>query len=221
MGKASTDPVVLTGDIHSSWANDLPRDPTTYPVNRNSVGGGVRLPVGDQRRVQGGTRIGDRRAGRHRRVPNRHPLGAVPPGDRAPLCSPGRDTRAGCRPIYGLCEAAGTGACWLIDASIRMPPSATRRPTPRPRAPSRSPVRCTSWVRAATTRAPRGVMMGTDNAGNDRHHTQQRRRRDTGLVQLRVLDALHSVIRQLQLQTDLSQYNSFASRSSAMAPAVT
>ena len=32
------DPVVLTGDIHSSWANDLPTDPTRYPVDRNSVG---------------------------------------------------------------------------------------------------------------------------------------------------------------------------------------
>ncbi len=38
MAQATTDPVVLTGDIHSSWANDLPRDPTAYPVNRNSVG---------------------------------------------------------------------------------------------------------------------------------------------------------------------------------------
>ena len=34
----TVDPVVLTGDIHSSWANDLPRDPTRYPVDRNSVG---------------------------------------------------------------------------------------------------------------------------------------------------------------------------------------
>jgi len=32
------DPVVLTGDIHASFANDLPRDPTRYPVDRNSVG---------------------------------------------------------------------------------------------------------------------------------------------------------------------------------------
>ncbi|WP_344470531.1 alkaline phosphatase D family protein [Nakamurella flavida] len=38
MGRATTNPVVLTGDIHSSWANDLPRDTTTYPVDRNSVG---------------------------------------------------------------------------------------------------------------------------------------------------------------------------------------
>ncbi|WP_380165994.1 alkaline phosphatase D family protein [Jannaschia sp. R86511] len=34
-----TDPVVLTGDIHSSWANDLPSDPTAYGVDRStSVG---------------------------------------------------------------------------------------------------------------------------------------------------------------------------------------
>jgi len=32
------DPVVLTGDIHSSWANDLPTDPARYPADRNSVG---------------------------------------------------------------------------------------------------------------------------------------------------------------------------------------
>jgi alkaline phosphatase D len=34
-----TDPVVLTGDIHSSWANDLPTDPDGYRVDgRSSVG---------------------------------------------------------------------------------------------------------------------------------------------------------------------------------------
>ena len=38
MGRSSTNPVVLTGDIHSSWANDLPRNTTSYPVDRNSVG---------------------------------------------------------------------------------------------------------------------------------------------------------------------------------------
>ncbi|WP_111765594.1 alkaline phosphatase D family protein [Nakamurella deserti] len=38
MSKATTNPVVLTGDIHSSWANELPGNPTTYPVDRNSVG---------------------------------------------------------------------------------------------------------------------------------------------------------------------------------------
>lgn len=32
------DPVVLTGDIHSSWANDLPRDLAAYPSDGNSVG---------------------------------------------------------------------------------------------------------------------------------------------------------------------------------------
>jgi len=31
-----TDPVVLTGDIHSSWANDLPADPDGYRVDRRS-----------------------------------------------------------------------------------------------------------------------------------------------------------------------------------------
>jgi alkaline phosphatase D len=31
-----TDPVVLTGDIHSSWANDLPTDPDGYRVDRRS-----------------------------------------------------------------------------------------------------------------------------------------------------------------------------------------
>jgi alkaline phosphatase D len=34
----TTDPVVLTGDIHSSWANDLPTDFAEYPVDGNSVG---------------------------------------------------------------------------------------------------------------------------------------------------------------------------------------
>ncbi|GAB4079566.1 alkaline phosphatase D family protein [Modestobacter muralis] len=34
----TTDPVVLTGDIHSSWANDLPTDWARYPVDGNSVG---------------------------------------------------------------------------------------------------------------------------------------------------------------------------------------
>ncbi|QXG76374.1 alkaline phosphatase D family protein [Modestobacter sp. L9-4] len=33
-----TDPVVLTGDIHSSWANELPTDWARYPVDGNSVG---------------------------------------------------------------------------------------------------------------------------------------------------------------------------------------
>jgi alkaline phosphatase D len=33
-----TDPVVLTGDIHSSWANDLPREPARYAADANSVG---------------------------------------------------------------------------------------------------------------------------------------------------------------------------------------
>ena len=41
MRDAGADPVVLTGDIHSSWANDVPLDPGTYvpagPAN-NSVG---------------------------------------------------------------------------------------------------------------------------------------------------------------------------------------
>ncbi len=41
MAASGGDPVVLTGDIHSSWANDLPLDPGTYapagPLN-NSVG---------------------------------------------------------------------------------------------------------------------------------------------------------------------------------------
>jgi alkaline phosphatase D len=32
------DPVVLTGDVHSSWANELPTDHDRYPVDRNSVG---------------------------------------------------------------------------------------------------------------------------------------------------------------------------------------
>lgn len=39
MRGASTDPVVLTGDIHSSWANELPERPdATYPVSGRSVG---------------------------------------------------------------------------------------------------------------------------------------------------------------------------------------
>ena len=38
-GSGGTDPVVLTGDIHSSWANDLPVDPAAYGVDRStSVG---------------------------------------------------------------------------------------------------------------------------------------------------------------------------------------
>ena len=37
-GSGSTDPVVLTGDIHSSWANDLPTRYATYKAARNSVG---------------------------------------------------------------------------------------------------------------------------------------------------------------------------------------
>ncbi|EHR61246.1 alkaline phosphatase D family protein [Saccharomonospora cyanea] len=32
------DTVFLTGDIHSGWACELPADPLTYPLNRNSVG---------------------------------------------------------------------------------------------------------------------------------------------------------------------------------------
>lgn len=32
------DTVFLTGDIHSCWAAELPADPLTYPLNRNSVG---------------------------------------------------------------------------------------------------------------------------------------------------------------------------------------
>ncbi len=32
------DTVFLTGDIHSAWAAELPGDPLTYPLNRNSVG---------------------------------------------------------------------------------------------------------------------------------------------------------------------------------------
>ncbi|WP_116044489.1 alkaline phosphatase D family protein [Amycolatopsis palatopharyngis] len=32
------DTVFLTGDIHSAWACELPADPLTYPLNRNSVG---------------------------------------------------------------------------------------------------------------------------------------------------------------------------------------
>ena len=39
MRTSPTDPVVLTGDIHSSWANDLPTDPTAYQGDRStSVG---------------------------------------------------------------------------------------------------------------------------------------------------------------------------------------
>ncbi|KQS71495.1 alkaline phosphatase [Modestobacter sp. Leaf380] len=40
MGRATTDPVVLTGDIHSSWANDLPAgfDAAAYRTARRSVG---------------------------------------------------------------------------------------------------------------------------------------------------------------------------------------
>ncbi|WP_432497221.1 alkaline phosphatase D family protein [Kineococcus gypseus] len=39
MRSAGTDPVVLTGDIHSSWANELPeRADATYPVAGRSVG---------------------------------------------------------------------------------------------------------------------------------------------------------------------------------------
>ncbi|MGY1839531.1 MULTISPECIES: alkaline phosphatase D family protein [unclassified Modestobacter] len=38
MAAAGTDPVVLTGDIHSSWANDLPVDFAGYPADGNSVG---------------------------------------------------------------------------------------------------------------------------------------------------------------------------------------
>ena len=38
MHDSDTDPVVLTGDIHSSWANDLPLDPAAYPTAPSSVG---------------------------------------------------------------------------------------------------------------------------------------------------------------------------------------
>ena len=40
MGRATADPVVLTGDIHSSWANDLPPafDAARYLLGRASVG---------------------------------------------------------------------------------------------------------------------------------------------------------------------------------------
>jgi len=39
MSTSRTDPVVLTGDIHSSWANDLPTDPTAYRTSGStSVG---------------------------------------------------------------------------------------------------------------------------------------------------------------------------------------
>ncbi|MFC3686809.1 alkaline phosphatase D family protein [Aquipuribacter hungaricus] len=34
-----TDPVVLTGDIHSSWANDLPVDPAAYGRDRSTSAG--------------------------------------------------------------------------------------------------------------------------------------------------------------------------------------
>ncbi len=37
-GSRHADPVVLTGDIHSSWANDLPLDLAAYPADSNSVG---------------------------------------------------------------------------------------------------------------------------------------------------------------------------------------
>jgi alkaline phosphatase D len=36
MASSRTDPVVLTGDIHSSWANDLPTDPGAYGAGRTS-----------------------------------------------------------------------------------------------------------------------------------------------------------------------------------------
>ncbi|MGJ7442386.1 alkaline phosphatase D family protein [Aquipuribacter sp. MA13-6] len=35
----ATDPVVLTGDIHSSWANDLPVDPVAYGADRSTSAG--------------------------------------------------------------------------------------------------------------------------------------------------------------------------------------
>jgi alkaline phosphatase D len=39
MRTSATNPVVLTGDIHSSWANDLPTDPAAYRAGRaTSVG---------------------------------------------------------------------------------------------------------------------------------------------------------------------------------------
>ena len=38
MSRSTTDPVVLTGDIHSSWANELPADPARYPADGASVG---------------------------------------------------------------------------------------------------------------------------------------------------------------------------------------
>ncbi len=37
-GSRVADPVVLTGDIHSSWANDLPADPAAYSAGEGSVG---------------------------------------------------------------------------------------------------------------------------------------------------------------------------------------
>ncbi|WP_041796414.1 alkaline phosphatase D family protein [Modestobacter italicus] len=37
-GSTGADPVVLTGDVHSSWASELPTDHARYPVDRNSVG---------------------------------------------------------------------------------------------------------------------------------------------------------------------------------------
>jgi alkaline phosphatase D len=37
-GSTHADPVVLTGDIHSSWANDLPLDLAAYQADGNSVG---------------------------------------------------------------------------------------------------------------------------------------------------------------------------------------
>ena len=39
MRTASTNPVVLTGDIHSSWANDLPTDYDAYRAGRSSSAG--------------------------------------------------------------------------------------------------------------------------------------------------------------------------------------
>jgi hypothetical protein len=45
MRTSRTSPVVLTGDIHSSWANDLPTDPAAYVASRATSSGGVRLPV--------------------------------------------------------------------------------------------------------------------------------------------------------------------------------
>ena len=116
-----TDPVVLTGDIHSSWANDLPTDHEAYGADRStSVGCGVRVPVGDQRRVQGGPRWQRRhRPARHHRVPGREPVGRAPRGHRARLRGRRRHPRA--------------GADRLLVHPQRRRQGPDRRPAPRPR----------------------------------------------------------------------------------------